>query len=125
LEDRREVEMTRRPSPLRDAFPVLVCEAPLRPRSDAWIGSRHLPTRPENPRDIVVIGDTGCRMVYWQIQPCRNGVEWPIADSAAPIVDTKGSIIGVVLVFHEISEAKPVVAAVFLNGHECYSRRGR
>jgi len=36
----------------------------------------------------------------------RDGAEWPIADSAAPIVDNQGNVIGVVLVFREISEAK-------------------
>src|SRR5207237_4681027 len=34
----------------------------------------------------------------------RDGVEWPIADSAAPIVDGSGRIAGVVLVFREITE---------------------
>jgi hypothetical protein len=79
LEDSRYVDMDRRPSPLQAAFPVLICEAKIEAASDAWIGSRHLPKRPENPQDIVVIGDTGCRMTYWETQPCRSGVEWPFA----------------------------------------------
>jgi hypothetical protein len=37
----------------------------------------------------------------------RDGTEWPIADSAAPIVDREGTIVGVVLVFREISEERP------------------
>jgi PAS domain S-box-containing protein len=36
----------------------------------------------------------------------RSGEEWPVADSAAPIVDRSGAIIGVVLVFREITELK-------------------
>jgi PAS domain S-box-containing protein len=36
----------------------------------------------------------------------RDGTEWPIADSAAPIVDREGTIVGVVLVFREISEER-------------------
>jgi PAS domain S-box-containing protein len=36
----------------------------------------------------------------------RDGTEWPIADSAAPIVDHAGNILGVVLVFREITELK-------------------
>jgi CheY-like chemotaxis protein len=36
----------------------------------------------------------------------RDGTEWPIADSAAPIRDQAGSVLGVVLVFHEISEQR-------------------
>jgi PAS domain S-box-containing protein len=30
----------------------------------------------------------------------RGGEEWPIEDSAAPICDAKGTILGVVVVFH-------------------------
>jgi PAS domain S-box-containing protein len=36
----------------------------------------------------------------------RDGHEWPIMDSAAPIRRDDGTIIGVVLVFHDITEAR-------------------
>jgi len=36
----------------------------------------------------------------------RNGTEFPIEDSGAPIRDKEGQITGVVLVFHNISEKK-------------------
>ncbi len=36
----------------------------------------------------------------------RNGKHIPIADSAAPIVDDHGAVIGVVLVFHDYSERR-------------------
>ncbi len=36
----------------------------------------------------------------------RDGTKWPIDDSGAPIRDSQGNIIGVVLVFHDISEQK-------------------
>ena len=36
----------------------------------------------------------------------RDGTEWPIADSASPIIAPGGSAIGVVVVFREISESK-------------------
>jgi len=46
----------------------------------------------------------------------RNGEEWPIEDSAAPICDAKGSVLGVVVVFHvprfisdQASLEKPVI----------------
>ena len=93
LEDGHDVNMVRRPSPLQAAFPVLICEAKIEGTSDAWIGSRHLPKRPGNPQDVVVIGDTGCRMVYYQTQPCHSGVEWPfaaVAVSAAAKIQTDG-----------------------------------
>ena len=41
------------------------------------------PARADEPNDIVVLGDTGCRMVYWQIQPCRDPADWPFAKVAA------------------------------------------
>jgi PAS domain S-box-containing protein len=40
----------------------------------------------------------------------RNGDEWPVADSAAPIVNQEGHVIGVVLVFREISQARKAEA---------------
>jgi hypothetical protein len=79
MEDGRDEDMIPRRSPMRNAFPILVCEAKLQASSDAWIGADHLPVRPENPQNIVVLGDTGCRVVYWQVQPCRSGVAWPFA----------------------------------------------
>ncbi len=36
----------------------------------------------------------------------KNGVEWPIEDSAAPIYEADQSIIGVVLVFHDATELR-------------------
>jgi hypothetical protein len=75
----RTVNMVRRPSPLQSTFPILICEAKLHGDSDAWIGLRRLPPRPDNPQDVVVIGDTGCRMVYWEIQSCLSDDGWPFA----------------------------------------------
>ncbi|HEX4138710.1 MAG TPA: ATP-binding protein, partial [Candidatus Methylacidiphilales bacterium] len=36
----------------------------------------------------------------------RNGDEWPIEDSAAPILDAHGETLGVVLVFHDASSTR-------------------
>ncbi len=36
----------------------------------------------------------------------RNADEWPIEDSAAPIFDAKGKILGVVIVFHDATEIR-------------------
>ena len=36
----------------------------------------------------------------------RGGDEWPIEDSTAPIKDTQGKLIGVVLVFHDATEIR-------------------
>lgn len=42
----------------------------------------------------------------------RNGVEHPIADSAAPIQDADGRIIGVVLVFRDVTEERRAEEAI-------------
>jgi PAS domain S-box-containing protein len=42
----------------------------------------------------------------------RDGTETPIADSAAPIQTDDGAILGVVLVFHDVTEARRAEAAL-------------
>jgi PAS domain S-box-containing protein len=42
----------------------------------------------------------------------RNGTEIPVEDSAAPIKDNLGNVIGVVLVFHDVSEKRKASAAL-------------
>jgi hypothetical protein len=84
----RTVAMRGRPSPARAAFPVLVCEAELEADSPARLAGRTLPTRAVEPNDIVVMGDTGCRMTYYdQKQSCLDGKEWPFRRNAASAAD--------------------------------------
>jgi len=83
-EDDTMVVMQRRAPPARVAFPVLLCEAVIRENSKAWINSRVLPARPSEPNDIVVIGDTGCRVTYYsQDQSCLDENEWPFKKNAS------------------------------------------
>lgn len=42
----------------------------------------------------------------------RDGTEWPIADSAAPIRDQDGGILGAVLVFRDVTEEKKAERAI-------------
>jgi PAS domain-containing protein len=42
----------------------------------------------------------------------RDGAEWPIADSAAPIRDDAGRVTGVVLVFREVTEQRRAEQAI-------------
>jgi PAS domain S-box-containing protein len=42
----------------------------------------------------------------------RDGSQYPIEDSAAPIVDDQKSILGVVLVFHDVTERRQAEAAI-------------
>jgi hypothetical protein len=64
------------------AFPILLCERVLIDNGEARIGSTVLPARATEPNDIIVLGDTGCRMVYYQSQPCRDPEDWPFAKIA-------------------------------------------
>jgi hypothetical protein len=89
--------MYQRPPSARTAFPILLCEFVLIENTEARIGSIVLAARPDEPNDIVVLGDTGCRMVYWQIQPCRVPDRWPFArvaeNAASKVVAGKSFIL--------------------------------
>ncbi|HTS20505.1 MAG TPA: metallophosphoesterase [Casimicrobiaceae bacterium] len=67
------------------AFPVRVCEAYVGARAvRASIAGRSLPLPKANPRRIVVIGDTGCRLkgADGRFQDCNDRAAWPFADVA-------------------------------------------
>jgi Calcineurin-like phosphoesterase len=76
------LQMNQRAPAVRTAFPILLCELVLIENSEARVGAVVLPVRADEPNDIVVFGDTGCRMVHWQIQPCRDAADWPFAKVA-------------------------------------------
>ncbi len=42
----------------------------------------------------------------------RTGEEWPIEDTAAPICDARGTVLGVVVVFHDATEVRKAQAAL-------------
>ncbi|HOI13554.1 MAG TPA: PAS domain S-box protein [Methanoculleus sp.] len=48
----------------------------------------------------------------------KGGTVWPIDDSAAPIRNANGDMIGIVLVFHEISEKKKAEKAIVEANHK-------
>ncbi|MBC3883708.1 metallophosphoesterase family protein [Undibacterium griseum] len=61
------------------AFPVMVCEAPLKPGiSHASIAGRELAVPKATVQKIVVIGDTGCRMKLADnyFQSCNDSDKW-------------------------------------------------
>jgi len=60
----------------------------------------------KNPADICL--RTGSHVVHGaqSLLVNRNGQEFPIEESAAPIRDPDGSIIGMVLVFHDVSRER-------------------
>ena len=83
-----------------------------RPLSDVFQIINEQTRRPvENPahralRERAIVG-----LANHTILIAKDGVERPIDDSAAPIKDEHGSVVGVVLVFRDISERKREEAA--------------
>lgn len=73
------------------AFPVLTCELRVPPGTRiATIGERELRLPKVEPKRIVIIGDTGCRMKLGERawQRCNDENEWPfrvVANSAAAL----------------------------------------
>jgi hypothetical protein len=75
-----------RPGQAKPADFRRVCEAPLAPgASSARVGGRSLPLPVAEPRRIVVIGDTGCRIKAAEqaYQDCSDPQQWPFATIAA------------------------------------------
>jgi PAS domain S-box-containing protein len=60
----------------------------------------------ENPVDKAIRDGAIVGLANHTILIARNGTEWPIDDSAAPIMDANGNIVGVVLVFHDITNRR-------------------
>jgi PAS domain S-box-containing protein len=48
----------------------------------------------------ILLGEKVIRLAAQPLLVSRTGEEWPVEDSAAPISDAKGTILGVVIVFH-------------------------
>ncbi len=57
----------------------------------------------KNPADICLRTGSNVALGAQSLLINRDGQEFPVEDSAAPIRDPDGSIIGVVLVFHDVS----------------------
>jgi Calcineurin-like phosphoesterase len=83
--DGRTVRMTQRAG-REPAFDDLVCEAAV--AADAKrvrVGDRDLPKPAHDPRTIVVLGDTGCRISKVTAQACNDPNEWPFPLTARSI----------------------------------------
>ncbi len=75
-------------------------------------------THVENPATRILRERTGFKLDYNTSLLARDGTEIPIDDSAAPIVNDKGDIHGIVLAFHDITERK--MAEKVLRQHAQY-----
>jgi PAS domain S-box-containing protein len=75
-------------------------------------------THIESPSLRVLKGKSAIRLSYNVQLIARDGVETPIDDSASPILDAKGNILGVVVTFRDITERR--VAEEVLRQHAQY-----
>jgi len=88
-------------------------EAAGRPLSDVFHIVNEFSREPvENPADRAVRHGVIVGLANHTLLIARDGTEYPIADSAAPIIDDARKILGVVLVFHDVSERRRAQAAL-------------
>lgn len=72
-----------------------------------------------NPVEIVLEHGEIYGLANHTLLISKNGTEYPIEDSAAPIRASDGKIMGVVLVFHDVSEARKMVSKMtYLAEHD-------
>ncbi|MBS0640634.1 MAG: metallophosphoesterase [Proteobacteria bacterium] len=76
--DGQERPMVARRSVAPAAFPVVVCELSYDSGATVQVAGHVLPARPRQLNRVLVIGDTGCRIVYYRAaQDCMRDKEWP------------------------------------------------
>jgi hypothetical protein len=76
------------------AFPIDVCEATLAPGAQAVrLGKRLLAPLVAEPRRIVVLGDTGCRIKGSVVQACTDPEGWPFAQLARTAAALKPELV--------------------------------
>ncbi len=96
--DGRTVSMNVRAAPNSD-FDILVCEAEIPPGTHGIeVAGRRLRPVPEEPKRIVVIGDTGCRMKAGGalddgFQACNDPDDWEFAKVAEQVASLKPDLI--------------------------------
>jgi hypothetical protein len=78
------------PASTRPAFdPILVCSAAIPVGSiDVRVGGRRLPAHlPSRVDRLALLGDSGCRIVAWEVQDCASTADWPLARIAQSVAD--------------------------------------
>lgn len=93
LIDGKSQPMRLRAGPVED-FPNRVCEhIDKRDIASARLGENLFPLSPTDPRGILVIGDTGCRLKKGDpIQRCTNPEEWPFKTVAASMAEKEADL---------------------------------
>jgi hypothetical protein len=73
-----------------NAFAVRLCQIRYDGTSRASLAGQALPSRPSDPKRILVLGDSGCRIAWYtndsEVQACTDSALWPfqrIAETAA------------------------------------------
>ncbi len=91
-------------------FPVLTCETPIPAGTrHAAVDGQALPLPRAQPQRIVVLGDTGCRILAGAaIQRCDDGQAWPFARVAAMAAATKPDLVLHVGDYHYRETACPI-----------------
>jgi hypothetical protein len=83
--DGRTVPMTERARRAAQ-FGDVVCDAAIPPGAKrVRVGERDLPAPSHDPRTIVVLGDTGCRISALSAQSCNDPAAWPFPQIARAI----------------------------------------
>ncbi|GAC1659563.1 MAG: metallophosphoesterase [Candidatus Elarobacter sp.] len=75
-------------------FDDLVCELTLPAETrKVRVGERELPGPAHDPRTVVVLGDTGCRITVASSQACNDPAEWPFPAIARTIAAVKPDLV--------------------------------
>lgn len=72
-----DAAMQERPNGTDADFAIKVCEIVYDGSLRARIGAVELAPRPADPRRILVVGDTGCRITDYAAQACNDPSAWP------------------------------------------------
>jgi hypothetical protein len=93
LEDGRSVPMAVR-VPKAAQFDDAVCDAAVDPSAKRIrVGDHELPVPAHDPRTVVVLGDTGCRISTLTAQACDDPAGWPFPQIARSIAAVKPDLV--------------------------------
>jgi diguanylate cyclase (GGDEF)-like protein/PAS domain S-box-containing protein len=82
-------------------------EAKGKPFAEVFVLLNELTREPlQDPVEEAIVTGRAVRMVNHALLVARDGTERPVADSAAPIRDASGRIVGAVLVFRDVTEER-------------------